>query len=64
MANTTQTTVTEDDGPKALTELSHRGFSALILIDGVPTPIYRPEYDTHTGQLLGKQPLNEKRIMT
>ncbi|KAG9014038.1 hypothetical protein FRB94_000235 [Tulasnella sp. JGI-2019a] len=44
------------------TEISHRGFSASVLIDGMPTPIYQPEYDSHTGDLLEELP--SKRIRT
>lgn len=43
-------------------ELSHRGFSACILIDNMPIPIYRDEYDSHTGKL-AELP-EKKRIRT
>ncbi|KIO34332.1 hypothetical protein M407DRAFT_240654 [Tulasnella calospora MUT 4182] len=58
MADDTRST--EERVPSA--QLSHRGFSALVLVDGVPAPVYRPEYDSHTDNIL--QPIEDKRIMT
>ncbi|KAG8853904.1 hypothetical protein FRB96_007913 [Tulasnella sp. 330] len=60
MSNATQGTV--DGDPLQPTEISHRGFSASILIDGVPAPIYRPEYDTHNADF--SEDLPKKRIRT
>lgn len=59
MSNSTQNTVADVSPP---TEISHRGFSASILTDGVPSPLYRIEYDSHKGDLLEELP--EKRIRT
>jgi len=50
------------DAPLYRTELSHRGFSAIVLVDGVPAHIYRAEYDTFNDKLV--EPLEDKRIMT
>jgi hypothetical protein len=52
----------QEQDPGFRTELCHRGFSAIILVDGVPAPIYRPEYESHTGNLV--EDVADKRIMT